>query len=203
MLYWFVKLLLTAFFRVFYRFEVRGTEHIPKKGALIVVANHSSALDPLALGAAFPRPIAFMAKSELFRNPILGGLLRALYAFPVRRGLVDRDAYRRSIDILKAGKVLGVFPEGTRSETGELLPPHAGAGRFALQTGTSVLPAALLGTHAAIKKGTTTLKKSRIVVVFGDPIVVRRPDDGRLMREEVDSLSRVLMEKVQELMTES
>ena len=102
-----------------------------------------------------------MAKEELFSAPVLGKILPHINAFPVKRGMSDREALRKGLGILKEGKVLGLFPEGTRSKTGELGKGLAGAGFFALRSKAHIVPCAMIGPYKPFK---------RLKVVFGKPI---------------------------------
>lgn len=200
MFYYVIRALLRVYFHLFYGFSVVGLENVPMAGAIIVVANHAGALDPLALGVACPRPLRFMAKAELFDNPITAAIMRGLRAFPVKRGQVDREAYRASMDILKAGEVLGIFPEGTRSKTGELQRAHPGAARFSLATGAPVVPAAVVGTFPAHRRGISRFRRAKVRVIFGAPIQATSSSRARASREDTDRLAVEIMERIHELM---
>ncbi len=102
------------------KLEVTGLEKVPMKGPLLIVANHLHFADPPLLGAVIPRKIIFMAKSELFRIPVIGLMVLAYEAFAVRRGMADARAIKRAIGVLRSGNALGVFPEGHRSKDGKL-----------------------------------------------------------------------------------
>jgi 1-acyl-sn-glycerol-3-phosphate acyltransferase len=200
LLYYLAKSLMKVYLSIVFGFKITGKENVPEDGPVIVVANHASAFDPIALGCACPRQINFMAKAELFDNPISTSFLRRLHAFPVRRGRVDREAYRQSMDILKAGEVLGMFPEGTRSATGELQGAHPGAARFAIQTGTPVVPAAIVGTISKHRKGMRRFREPLVRVVFGEPIWPKAAGPGKVVREETEKLAEEIMQSISQLM---
>ncbi|HEY8394152.1 MAG TPA: lysophospholipid acyltransferase family protein [Thermaerobacter sp.] len=146
MLYSLAKAIFWLLFALVFRWDVRGLEHVPKGGPLLVVANHFSWLDPPLVGTVLPRKVHFMAKQELFRYPLFGWLLKRVGAFPVRRGHPDRQALRHSLDLLRRGEVVGLFPEGTRNR-GSLGPFEPGAGLLAVKSGAPVLPVAIDGPY--------------------------------------------------------
>lgn len=163
MFYHFAKFACYLFLRFICRWEVRGREHVPEAGPVVIVANHVSYLDPVAVGVACPRLVRFMAKEELFHIPIFKYIIKGLQAFPVRRGEADRAALKTALQVLHQGQVLGIFAEGTRSPDGRLLPFQAGAAVLALKTGAPLLPVAVKNTNAIFRGG-------RIQVTFGRPL---------------------------------
>ncbi|MDN5344011.1 MAG: 1-acyl-sn-glycerol-3-phosphate acyltransferase [Clostridia bacterium] len=165
MFYQFAKFVSYLFLRYICRWEVHGRENFPLEGPVIIIANHISYLDPVAVGVASPRPVRFMAKEELFHIPVLQWIIRGLHAFPVRRGRSDRAALKAALEVLGGGQVLGIFPEGTRGKGGQLLPFQHGAALLALKTGTPLLPVALKDTNRIFRGG-------RIKVIIGQPIKV-------------------------------
>jgi 1-acyl-sn-glycerol-3-phosphate acyltransferase len=116
MLYNLVKALV-KFALIILGLKSEGIHNLPKKGPIIVVANHVSNWDPLLVAVAMPRPIHFMAKAELYRNPLIARFLKGLNTIPVKRGAADRTAIHQALQILKEEKILGIFPEGTRNKT--------------------------------------------------------------------------------------
>ncbi len=167
MLYAVLRLLAWLLARLLFRVEVRGAEHVPRTGSLMIVANHSSVLDPLIVGGAAPRPLHFMAKSELFSIPLFGRLIRAVNARPVRRDGADARALREALRILESGHALLVFPEGTRGPEGALREGKAGAGMLALLSGARVVPAFVEGTGRALPRGRAIPRPVKVRVSFG------------------------------------
>ena len=149
-----------------YRMTLDGRERIPTSGPYIVVANHVNWKDPPAIELLFRVPIRFMAKIEAFQMFFLGGLLRGIACFPVRRGLSDRRAIVTCLQVLRAGKVLGFFPEGTRSRDGVLHRAHPGIAFLAVRSGVPILPVGVTGTTAA------KMLRSDIHVRVGEPFRV-------------------------------
>ncbi|MBO8141576.1 MAG: 1-acyl-sn-glycerol-3-phosphate acyltransferase [Firmicutes bacterium] len=170
-------------------------------GPAIVVSNHVSYLDPILIGAALPRPVHFMAKEELFRYPVLRWLLPKVHAFPVRRGRPDRQAIRRALDILESGQVVGIFPEGTRSASGELQDVHGGAAMLALKSGASVVPMVLVGVESALAGGRKIPRRAPIVVRIGPPFKLL--PSGQWDREELSRASQAIRTALKNLLPTS
>ncbi|WP_100407191.1 lysophospholipid acyltransferase family protein [Bacillus solitudinis] len=177
------RMYLSTMFKV----EVIGKENIPTEGGVLLCCNHISNLDPPLLGAYIKRNIHYMAKQELFEKPILKTILPKVGAFPVRRGMSDKQALRNGMNILKEGGMIGLFPEGTRSKNGTLGKGLAGAGFFALRSEAQVLPCAIIGPY---KRGET------LKLVYGKPI------DFQLIREKklsADEATQIIMNEIQTL----
>ena len=160
-----VRVLFNGLFFGIYGLHVEGRENIPKEGAIIVAPNHKSNFDPPIVGVAFKdRIIHYMAKEELFKNPIFGYILRQFGTFPVKRGSIDRMAIRRAILELKEGNALGIFPEGTRIQREGLGRFHSGMASLAFMSGVSILPVAVVGSV------TMPRKCGPLAVLIGKPI---------------------------------
>lgn len=167
-LYRALHVVLPPVFRRLFRMRVSGVEHLPREGAVLLVSNHLSNIDPFFLGVATPRQIHFMAKAELWRVKLLGRAVEALGGFAVRRGEADREAMRRALAYLRAGAVVGIFPEGHRQRDGRLGQPQGGAALLALQPGVTTIPVALTGTNHIVSRG--RLHLPRVTVTFGPPV---------------------------------
>ncbi len=146
-LYWTLRAVLVPFFRVYFRLERIGREHLPRNGPLLLAANHRSFLDPFVIGTLVRRPVYYMAKRELFERRWQAWLLNGLGAFPVDRGAGDAHAMDTARAILVRGDCVVIFPEGTRVRPGPLGDPRRGVGRLALETGAAVAPVATIGTE--------------------------------------------------------
>jgi 1-acyl-sn-glycerol-3-phosphate acyltransferase len=145
-LYSVTRLLLNGLVGLASGWEVRGREHVPRSGGLIVASNHVSWLDPPLVGTAAVRELHFLAKEELFRPPVFGSVIRTFNAIPIRRGMADLSGMARAIDVLKRGRALVMFPEGTRARQGELLPARPGVGMLAVGSGADIVPCFITGS---------------------------------------------------------
>lgn len=147
-----------------FRTVVEGEELLPQTGPTIFCCSHRTNLDPFLLGLVLPRRLFFMAKAELFRIPLFNKLIRSLGAFPIKRGAGDRQALLHAEEILKAGNMLVMFPEGTRLRAGRIPARfQSGAVRLALRTGAVIVPAAI------INEGKTRLFRKK-TIRFGKPV---------------------------------
>ena len=154
--------------RRLYRVTITGADRIPSRDAVILVANHESMFDPWLLALATPRPVRYMAKSELWRIPLVGRALDAFGTFPVERGTGDGTAMSRAASLLHEGEVIGIFPQGTSKQLPER-PFHRGAARLALATGAQIVPVRLVGTRGFLRPGRPATQ-----VHVGEPIVVQQ-----------------------------
>src|ERR671915_2579893 len=166
-LYWPVRLVVKACIRAYFRLRRLGREHIPE-GGVILAANHRSFLDPFAIGYCLPRPVYFVTKQELFRNPILGWFLNCMGAFPIRRGESDEESMETALQLLARGDAVVIFPEGTRIRTGSLARPKRGVGRLALQSGRPVVPIAVTGSERA--RSGWRIRPAKVHIRCGPPV---------------------------------
>jgi 1-acyl-sn-glycerol-3-phosphate acyltransferase len=166
--YWLTRAVLQPFAHLYWRLSRIGREHIPAEGAVLLVCNHRSIIDPFLIGLCSRRPIYYVAKEEIFRNRLVGWFVSSLGAFPVRRGAADGDMIETAKSILLRGDMVLMFPEGTRTRPGPLGKPKRGVGRLALETGATVVPVAMIGTEA-IRKGWRILPR-KVRVRIGAPL---------------------------------
>ena len=185
-------------FRFLFRGKTTGITNLPKTGGVVVVSNHGSHLDPPILGHALGRPVAFMAKSELFRVPILASIISACGAYPVKRGAGDRDALRTASSKLKEGWATGVFLDGTRQENGRVNDPKAGAALLAGRSGHPILPVAIVNSHRAFPKGALLPRFVSIHVRVGEliqPPKTRKKEDLKLTTKEIQIAINSMLDK--------
>ncbi|SDC12253.1 lysophospholipid acyltransferase family protein [Shouchella lonarensis] len=181
------QVICKSFFNISYKVQVIGQEHIPKEGGVLLCCNHLSNLDPPLLGAYLQRPVHYMAKKELFEVPLFGTLLSNLGAFPVKRGAGDRQALRTTLNMLKEGKMIGLFPEGTRSKTGEIGEGLAGVGFFAARSEAAVVPVAIIGPYKFRKP---------LTIVYGKPLDMQQLREQKASAAEVTA---VIMTEIKQL----
>lgn len=193
MLYKIVKAIFRILFGILFRPKVVGRENVPMEGAMIMAANHVSNWDPPIAGAYMPRPVAYMAKEELFSPAIAGAIISSLYAFPVKRGAADRAAIKTALGILKQGLCLGVFPEGTRSKDGKLHKAEAGVALLAAMSKAPVVPVALINTNRIMQNGGLL---PQLQIIFGEPMYFQGKHNDKAALEE---FSQKIMKNIENL----
>lgn len=181
------RIVCNIFFTLLFRLRSVGVENIPKTGPVMLCSNHISNLDPPLLGTRVPRKVHFMAKAELFDVPILNWLIRALGAFPVKRGGVSKESIRGAIQLLKDGNVMCVFPEGTRNNLAAV--GKKGAASIALKAGASVVPIAIIGRYKLFR---------RMTIVYGKPLDLSEFDGGS--SEQTELATERIMTAIRELL---
>jgi 1-acyl-sn-glycerol-3-phosphate acyltransferase len=185
-------------FRLQARLKVVGEANIPPTGPVLIAANHRSMLDVPLVVIACPRPVTFMAKRELFGDPIRRWMFHTLGGFPVRREIADVRAMDIGLAVLEKGDVLGLYPEGTRSKEAEMLPFLKGAAWLALKVGAPIVPCGISGTE---RRGKYPQLLKRVQVAFGVPIQVQRVTDARERRERAGQLTDQLLEAITSLVS--
>jgi 1-acyl-sn-glycerol-3-phosphate acyltransferase len=189
--------LVRAIGLVWFRYRVEGS--IPPSGGLLVAANHASYLDIPLLGCGMKRRAWYLGRSDLFPVPVLNAVLRSLGWIPVRMGRLDREAFGKAIDLIRAGKVVVIFPEGGRSRDGRLRPPKAGIGVIVSKTGCPVVPAYLKGTFEALPTGARWPRRRPVTVRFGAPLRFEtdgRKEKGVESKRFYEEVSRTVIERI-------
>ena len=189
-------LLVFPIFRVLFRGCTFGNDNVPRQGAVVVVANHGSHLDPPLLGHALGRPVAFMAKAELFRIPFLGAIIRACGAYPVKRGASDREAIRMATARLGEGWAIGVFLDGTRQANGRVNAPMPGAALLAARSDAPLLPVAIINSHRALGKRGQLPRLIPIQLRIGKPI----PPPSSRRKHDLEATSAELQKRINALL---
>lgn len=169
---WRICFVAIGVFRSFsFSLRVTGEQNIPKEGGVILACNHPGGLDSFILGFSSPRQVFYMAKRELFNiHPIVTYFLNSIGAFPINRGARDISAISHSVELLQEGRVLGMFPEGTRNRGNPLRRGRGGAIRIALEADVPVVPVSILGIPQLHKNWYNPFKRDRVSVQFGEPI---------------------------------
>jgi len=191
----FISLLLYHLFKwsivsptlhIYLQGRIYGAEHVPRQGPLVVVSNHASDFDPPILSCCVGRPVAYMAKEELFQIPILKQAIQWYGAYPVSRGAADRSAIRSALKYLEAGWATGVFLEGTRTPNGRIIDPKRGAALLAAKAKAPLLPVSLWGTQRVLKKGSAVPRSVPITVRIGKVIAAPSSTD----RDELQAVTQ-------------
>lgn len=198
--YYLARFFLWMFLKVWERFECYGSENIPDEGGCIIASNHVSFLDPPAIGIAVGnRIVHFLARDTLFRGRIRNWFFTSVHCVPIDRTRGDVGALRRSLQVLKEGKLLALFPEGTRSPTGELQPAKGGIGFLIAKAAVPVVPAYVDGSFQAFPKGARFIRPGKIRVFFGTPIQPREIGMLGTGRESYEEIGRLVMARIAQL----
>jgi 1-acyl-sn-glycerol-3-phosphate acyltransferase len=190
-------MVLTPVAVLLYRDRAIGTENVPASGPAIIAPNHFSNLDHFFAGVYLRRKLRFMAKSQLFSNPILTYIFRVGGVFPVRRGYADQEAFITAHSILDQGGCVLIYCEGGRSRTGGLGEPRPGVGKLALESGDPVVPVAIHGSQGVRKW--RKLRFPKVTVQFGEPITFDVVADPT-REQQLDAAQRIF-DSVREMYT--
>lgn len=182
-----IRLILLAIFKIFFRIKIKGKENLPAAGGVILMSNHISAYDPPLLAAIFPRPVRFMAKKELFENPIMRFILFLAGSFPVDRSKNDITAVKNALSVIKNGGVLGIFPEGTRRPEGKLAAPKSGSVMLAIKGGAPIVPVGIKNIK----------KEGRITINIGPAFEMDQFPKKRLSKAERKKAADYIKDKIQ------
>lgn len=199
-LYRVIQAILVAFCKTFWRLKVDGAENIPKTGAFVLSPVHRSNVDTPLIACIATRRLRFMGKDSMWKIKPIGKLFTALGAYPVHRGSADREALRRTMEVLEGGEAAVIFPEGTRQSGPLVQPLFEGAAYVAVKTGVPIIPVGIGGSEKAMPKGSKMLRPVKVRIVVGEPIHPPAvPEGERAPRRVVKELTEVLHDRLQEL----
>ena len=190
--------LFYVFSRVFLRYRTIGKEHIPRKGGVLFAANHASYTDIPLLGCGIPRRVAFLGRATLFPNRFFNWALRFLGWIPLKTDRIDRKAFGEAISLIKAGRPVVIFPEGTRSQDGHLKKGKPGIGVIVAETHCQVIPAYISGSYKVLPMGSTRLRLHPVTIHFGEPMDFSSSSHER-PREFYEYVSSTVMTRIAEL----
>jgi 1-acyl-sn-glycerol-3-phosphate acyltransferase len=179
------------------RYRVSGREHVPTKGALLIVANHLSWFDPLLLSLITTRRVWFFTKAEMFGWPIVGWLCKITGQIPVHRGEGDRLALERALTYLREGRAIVFFPEGTVERQEQMIPAHPGIAMLALHSGATLLPVAHTGTQRVLRPGRGWFP--RVQIQIGHPYLPALPT-GMARKAGLQEITQELMQHIAEML---
>ncbi len=180
----------------YFRGRIYGAENVPQTGPLVIVSNHASDFDPPMLSNCMQRPVAFMAKEELFQVPVLKQAITLYGAYPVKRGSPDRSAIRAALASLEQGWAVGVFITGTRTRDGRVTDPKLGAAMIAAKAQAPLLPVSLWGTHAIFHKGSALPRPVPVTVRVGELM----PPPTSSKREELEIVTQQCADAINSLL---
>ncbi len=189
------KFFVLPIYKFVFRGQLIGRENIPQQDTFIMVANHGSLFDPPLLGHALGRNISFMAKSELFKIPLLGLVIKACGAYPVKRGIADKNTIKTACKKLSDNNCIGIFIDGTRQKNGRVNKPKQGAALLAFKNQKLLLPVAIVNSHKLIKFKFCIPFFSKIVIKVGKPI---QPPQ-KSSRNDLNSVTILLQDNINNL----
>ncbi len=184
--------------RLFFRYRTDGTKHIPRQGGVLFAANHASYLDIPLLGCGIPRRVALLGRATLFPHPLIHWMMRSIAWIPLKTGRLDRKALGDVVSRLKAGKAVVIFPEGTRTQDGQLQNGKPGIGVILKEIQVPVVPAYIEGTYEALPIGASMPRFSRVTVRFGEPMQFSRFEEGEA-KVYYHHVSNTVMGRIAEL----
>jgi len=170
-----------------FRITITGKENIPERGGALICPNHISNIDPVVISFTTPREIHYMAKAELFKNPLLNWFFKKVNAFPVNREKVGVETIKTSLKILKEEKILGIFPEGHRVNPEDRIQPASGFVVFAIKTKSPIIPVRIRGKYRF---------RSKIEIIIGKPVYLEEYYGKKLSDEQTRQLSEKIMDTV-------
>ncbi|MEM6884751.1 MAG: lysophospholipid acyltransferase family protein [Verrucomicrobiota bacterium] len=195
--YQFIVSLARYYFKTYHSLRIEGGHHIPETGGALFVSNHCSFFDPPAMACATPRILDFLARKTLFDNPLFGAAIRNLNAIPVDQENPDMAGLKTIISRLRKGRVVVLYPEGSRTSNGELQPGQPGIGLVIEKAGVPIIPSRFFGMYEAWPRDDTPHPFTPVSLVVGEPF--RAHSDKTDKRERYKELSDQVMEAIAEI----
>lgn len=190
------QMILRIIYAIWNGYRARGMERLAPGGGLLLI-NHQSFLDPTLVGLPLSRPISYLARDSLFRVPVLGTFLRAVYVIPINREAAGTESIREAIRRMRHGFLVGIYPEGTRTYDGKLGELKPGFVALVRRAGVPVYPVGIAGSFDALPRSAKWLRPKSIRVVFGEPFA---PEDLKGTPDEITGIAR---ERIQAVVTEA
>lgn len=192
------------FFAIYFRRRIVGAERIPKRGALILASNHASFLDPPLIGTSVHREASYLARESLFRIPILGRIIASINALPIDREGKSARGLKAILARLSAGQAVVLFPEGTRTSDGRLLPARSGIGLAIVQSAAAVVPVKIFGSFEAFSRKMRFPKPHKITIVFGEAMdfqneIEKAKSRGQARKQIYFTIANRIMKQIQHL----
>lgn len=184
---------------LFLRYRTNGAEHIPQSGGVLIAANHASYTDIPLLGCGVRRRLFFLGRANLFLNPVLSWMLRSIGWIPLHHTRWDRKAFQYAVDMLKAGKTIVIFPEGTRTSDGNLQAGKPGIGMIVAEAQCPVIPVYIDGTFQVLPMGASWLRMHPVSINFGKPLDFRQDMEKYQGRELYTHISQTVMDRIAEI----
>lgn len=200
MLYRYTRFTAHILLRGLFHLQVTGRKNLRKVRGAVIAVNHSSFADPVFAGVACTRPIYYIARKDLFNNRLFGWFLRAINVLPFNRDAPDTITLKKAIRLLQGGKMVLIFPEGTRSYDGNLMTPHPGIGFIALKAGAPIIPMYIDGAHKILPRGAGFIRLAKGRVRIGEPIYLDtwlRKD--RIERSDYEEVADLVMQRLRKL----
>ncbi len=197
-----IRVALYTVYRILFRFRFYGAQNVPsdtQARGVILAPNHASFIDPPILGISLKRRVTFLAKEYLFKNFIVGAVLRGIGAYPIKSEKDDFRSIRDLIRLLKGGQCVVVFPEGTRSADGQMKEPESGIGFLAAKSAAYVVPVYIRGSYEAYPKGAKFLKMKPVSVYYGKPFIPAEEKSLMQAQDPYGAVSREIMARIRKI----
>lgn len=203
--YWFQRIMAWFLYKVIFDTTIEGQENIDFNSTFLIIANHNSYIDPPLVGYAVPKPIAYMAKEELFKVPVLNKIIRWSGAYSINRKNKDTSFIENTTYALNHGWLVTIFPEGGRSLDGRMMEVKSGVARILVKNNVPVLPVALIGTNNAWGKGQKFKFRTKMKVKIGKPIYPQEylPKVEMDDNEKIEHIRKVYAQRLNEILPEN